>query len=538
MTRWVLFFALSILLYWPSLTGQFILDDWAYIIENTFLTEAELPFRFWTQLQQADFWPMSYTVYWTLWKLFGENTLPYHLTSLFLHSWNAWLLTELLVEYEIAFPWLGGLLFLAHPIQVQAVAWIFQLKTLLSTTFFLLAWRSLLRRTEIRSWVWFLCSLLSKTSSVIFPGILLAHFIFKRKQPTRRQLGLISMSSALALTFSGITIYVNHQNYLSRGVSTWDAETFERVMVVAQNFWFYVKSIFAPLPRIFIHPKTMPDPSQLVDWFPLILLSGWIFFLLWRAWLARQRDLYRMSAFGMAIYLIGLLPALGFVNIPYMKFSFVADHWTYLAMLGVPFAILPLLSLFTRFRFALPVFATATVGTLGIITWNQAALYRHEDLLLQDTLQKNPNSSFAWYCFGVSRYRFQHSDEGEKAFAKAYSLSPGETMASYNLAAIYVNRYEFDRAIPALVESIRWYPLYPSSYKTLGQIYEYQHKIDQAFQTYQAALNLHAMDLHLWSPDLFTEICRAHKTPAYQSYSTRYFSPGHYPALNECVKSL
>ena len=175
-------FAIALVIYLPSVRGPFVSDDRIYLTQNpqvqSVTVENLLQILDPTgdlSLRVANYAPLHLLGHMAEWAFFGESTLPYHLVNVALHALVAVLLIGLLRESSIPPRWalLGGALFLVHPANVEAVAWISQLKTLLAMALLLLA-LSLRRRRPVMGAVAFVLSLLAKAlAAVALPVALL-----------------------------------------------------------------------------------------------------------------------------------------------------------------------------------------------------------------------------------------------------------------------------------------------------------------------------------------------------------------------------
>ena len=140
----VLWAAATILLvgvYYPALHGEFVSDDFIYIVKNSWIHHLDLaslreildpwggPASF-----TANFAPVILLLYALQWALFGANPLGYHLTNIGLHALVSVSLVPLLRRAGVApqAALFGAALFLLHPANVEAVAWVSQEKTLVA----------------------------------------------------------------------------------------------------------------------------------------------------------------------------------------------------------------------------------------------------------------------------------------------------------------------------------------------------------------------------------------------------------------------
>ncbi|MGA3269104.1 MAG: hypothetical protein ABSE16_20100, partial [Verrucomicrobiota bacterium] len=148
--QWLAGFALAaitLLAYLPVWHAGFIWDDDAYVTANPLLTAPDGLRRIWFTLDSpSQYFPLTYT--WLRFErgLWGLHPAGYHGMNLLLHTANALLLWRLLKRLALPGAWLAAALFALHPVQVESVAWVSELKNVLMLFFYLLA---------VRAWVAF-----------------------------------------------------------------------------------------------------------------------------------------------------------------------------------------------------------------------------------------------------------------------------------------------------------------------------------------------------------------------------------------------
>ncbi len=125
--------------YLPAIHGDFILDDTLYVTNNRLNTQADGLQRIWFTLESRDYWPVTYSALWWQWREWGRNPTGYHVVNLVLHIVSALLVWSLLRKLAIPGAFLAALIFTVHPVNVESVAWISQLKGLLAVNFFLIS---------------------------------------------------------------------------------------------------------------------------------------------------------------------------------------------------------------------------------------------------------------------------------------------------------------------------------------------------------------------------------------------------------------
>src|SRR5437660_8073178 len=176
--------AWTIFAYWPAWHGGFIWDDDRYVTHNHLLTAPDGLRRIWFSLDApSQYFPLAYTVLRIERSLWDLQPAGYHWVNIFLHLGNALLVWRILWRLKVPGAWLAAGIFALHPVQVESVAWISELKNVLMGFFFLLTlltWieyvdsRSKQRRiVYVAAHVYYLLSLFSKSIPCILPATLL-----------------------------------------------------------------------------------------------------------------------------------------------------------------------------------------------------------------------------------------------------------------------------------------------------------------------------------------------------------------------------
>lgn len=404
---------------------------------------------YWTTRPQADFYyyPVTTTVWGILARFFafkneqGWVTLywPFHLVSIVVHSLSAvviFLILHRLFERPLS-AFIGALLFALHPVQVETVAWASGLKDLLCGLFSFLSILQYIRSRQATSTrsaavaytlatVCFVLAALSKPTAVILPLIIAGLDLLvlnARALELLKRLGpwLLAAIAFAILNASFLQTPVPHQPPL-----------WARPLIAGDALAFYLVKLIIPLPLA-------PDYGRI----PPRALEQWTIYIAWAIpvvfaiilFLAR-RQFPRLAAAGL-IFLIGLLPTLGFVPFAFQEYSTVADHYLYIPMLGVAIAAAWLLDRYRNIA-ALGIAAAALV-VLAALTIRQATVWRTEGGLWQHTLRVNPRSVAALNNLGLAFASAGREDLAAAHFSQALKLRPEFTQARRNLDA-YVNQ--------------------------------------------------------------------------------------------------
>src|SRR5207247_9633401 len=187
----LLLLALILIAYAQVFRAGFIWDDESHLTRNPCVV-GPLGFKeIWTSTQ-AVYYPLVLTTFWVLHKVVGLNPLPFHLLNIFLHAASAILLWRVLEVLRVRGAWLGAALWALHPITVQSVAWVTELKNTQSCRFSLLSILFFLRAEEDRKieprklrWLFalsllsFILAITSKPATVMLPVLLVMCLLWR-----------------------------------------------------------------------------------------------------------------------------------------------------------------------------------------------------------------------------------------------------------------------------------------------------------------------------------------------------------------------
>ncbi len=252
---------------------------------------------------------------------------------------------------------------------------------------------------------------------------------------------------------------------------------------------FYLGKLFWPADLTFIYPRWHVDPA---DWQQYLFPAAAIL-LVAVAWMLRGR---RRGPLAALLFFIGtLFPVLGFCNVYPFIYSFVADHFQYLASLGViALASAGVALLLDRRRMwgrpAGHAVCFVPLAILAVLTWRQSGMYADLDALYETTLERNPECWMAHINLGnllASRGRI---DEAIVHYRQALDIKPDYAEAYKNLGDVLAKLHRFDEAIARYREALRLKPDYAETYCNLGNALLALGRIDEAVACYGEALRI------------------------------------------------
>jgi tetratricopeptide (TPR) repeat protein len=509
----LLLLAATVIAYEPAWHAGFIWDDDDYIIKNKLLTAPDGLKRIWFSLDSpSQYFPLTYTTFRIERGLWGLNPTGYHWVNILLHATNALLLWRLLRRLNIPGAWLAAALFALHPVQVESVAWITERKNVLSLFFSLLtmrAWLAFVDARGGRAWLHYGLSLgcyalalSSKTTVCTLPAAMLLVLWLKNGVIPWRRVAQVVPFLLLAAGMGLVTIWWERYRQGTQG-ELFSIGLIDRILIASRAIWFYLGKLVWPAnltfsyPRWTIHPT---DPLSYVWLLALGLMAGTI----WRV----RRVAGRGPEVAALFFGVTLLPTSGLIMLWTFVWSFVADHYQYIACIGpLTLAASALTLAAGRFQGKLrllgPALGGALLLVLGVLTWQQCTTYRDLDTLWRTTIARNPDSWLARYNLGILLTEKNQVQEATAQFQKTVELRPDHVMAQYNLGALLLYSGHVEEAIARLDIALKLDPRHPLVHRKLGDAMMREGKVDEAIAHYQTAL------------EVYTNFTDAHRNLAY-----------------------
>jgi len=431
-----LLFSVLFLVYFPALRGLYLWDDGRHVPNRpSFYTRTGLGLIWTQQGYTQQYYPLTFTTVWVEHHLWGGRPLGYHLVTLFFHGCNAILVALLLAELGFPAAWWVAFLFALHPIQVESVAWMTELKNTQSTFFYLLALLMLMRQRRplhyVLAFLFYLCALASKTVSCTLPAVALILLWYRKDRVEKNDiLGLVPFFGAglcLALITSDF-----EKNILGAVGPAWDFSGYEHLLIAGRAFWFYVGKLFWPYPLNFTYPLW---DAHHFKW-PNVFFPVTVIVLFAALWVERRRRGKGPLA-AVAIFAACLAPALGFVHLYPMRYSFVADHFQYQA--GISMIALSVSAIWRLRRQARAAVLAVLCGIFGLLTWSRAHVFRDPETLYRDILSKNPNCLMAMDNLVVTLIFDGNIPEARVIVAKSLRMRPDDMDAQMQMGYLRLN---------------------------------------------------------------------------------------------------
>ena len=521
--------ALTAVAYGPAYRADFIWDDDDYVTDNAALDTLGGLVRIWTVPGAVpQYYPLTFTSFWLEHQVFGDAPFGYHVTNVALHALNAVLVWLVLVRLGIPGAWLAAAIFAVHPVHVESVAWVTERKNVLSGACYLGALLAALafasgshdqerRRYGLLVVGLFVAALLSKTVTCSLPVILLLLAWWRDGRIARRELVAASPLLGVGIALALVTIWMERTHVGATG-ALFDLSPWQRLLIAGRALWFYGATLVWPHPLSFVYPRWTVDAGIWWQWVPPLAAAA----VLAGLWLARDR-IGRAPFTAAAGFALTLTPALGFIDVYPMRYTFVADHYQYLASL---FVIAPAAAAFTiagrRLGDLAPAAAVPVLALLAALTWRHATVLAGPETLWRDVIAKDPTGTMARINLGMWLHGEGRTEEAADALGdalrlepddgevhgnlgivlaslgrrdgarahleRALALTPGSAQAHSNLGNLLAGEGRLDDAAAHYLEAIRIRPDYADALNNLANVLVQQGKTDEAIARYEAAL--------------------------------------------------
>lgn len=507
----------TFIVYIPAMRSGYIWDDDDYVTNNTTLRNLNGLKRIWFEIGAVpQYYPLVHTTFWIEYHLWGLNPLGYHVVNVMLHILNAILLWLILRGLKIPGSWMAAAIFAIHPVNVESVAWITERKNVLSGFFYLSAilaylkfsklsmssmdtgksTAALVNQTEIlvsnkNNWkyyvialVLYVCALLSKTVTSSLPVVILLLLWWKQEKLNIRDIVPTVPFFIVGAGLAAVTIWMEKHHVGASGAE-WSLTFVDRCLVAGRALCFYAGKLFYPSKFTFIYPRW--DINAGLWWqylFPTAVFS--VLIVLWTL----RKMIGKSPLVAVLFFTITLFPALGFIDVYPMRYSYVADHFQYLANIGlivlsvseigIVFEQFELWQKYLKYLISILVFLA-----LAILTHQQAQIYENVETLWRDTISKNPSAWMAHNNLGFLLVKSNKYEEAEKKYRDAIRINPNFAEVHNNLGILLYNFKRYEEAEKEYRDAIRIKPNYTDVHNNLGVLLYNLNKYDEAEKEYK-----------------------------------------------------
>ena len=492
----------TMLAYQPAWNGGFIWDDDEYVTNNKLLTAPDGLRRIWFSLDSpSQYFPLVYTTFRIEHELWGLNPAGYHWVNLLLHVANALLVWRVLVRLNVPGGWLAAAIFALHPVQVESVAWITERKNVLMGFFFLLtllAWTAFVDERTKRPWrfyglalILYVLALSAKTTACTLPAALLLILWLQKKSINWERILQIAPFFLLGLGIGLVTVWWERYHQGTR-MAVLALGPVERILVASRAVWFYLGKLIWPSNLTFIYPRWTIVSTHSLAYAWLLAGAGLcavVYFV--------RRYVGRGVEVAAAFFVATLSPVLGFIMLFTFRYTFVADHYQYLASIGpIALASAGVASLAGAFKGSRQLIlgtALCVIVTLAVLTWRQSAMYGDIESLWRTTLVRNPACWMAYNNLGnVLLSQANRIPEAMDLFKQSLRINPDNAEACYNLGNALFLTGRTSEAIDQYKQAMGIFPNFAKAHNNLGNALFQTGRTSEAIDEYEQALRINS----------------------------------------------
>jgi protein O-mannosyl-transferase len=473
--------SITVVVYWPVLHAGFIWDDDSHVTRADLRTIRGL-WRIWFEPGATQqYYPFLHSAFWIEYAAWKETAFAYHLTNVLLHGTVAWLLYNLLRRLSVSGALFAAFGFALHPVCAESVAWISEQKNTLSAVFYLasaLAYIRFDRDRQVGSYalacVLFGCALATKTVTATLPAALLVILWFKQGRLSWKS-NILPLVPFLGLgAAAGLVTALVERIYIGAKGAVFELSLAGRLLVSGRAVLFYLGKIFWPFHLTFIYRRWEIDDHAVGQY----VYPAAVGVLLAAFYVIRGRTRGPLAA--ALLYVGTLFPALGFINVYPFIYSYVADHFQYLAAAvanaatAAAFESIPFSASLTRgARLAIATGAAFALIGLAYLTRQKCLQYSDNETLWGATLAENPDCGIALGNLAAILEKEGHFDQAIAKYKAVLKLKQfGATAeAHYNLAcALVAEPGRSDEAIAEFEEALKMRPDYAEAQDGLGTV--------------------------------------------------------------------
>jgi tetratricopeptide (TPR) repeat protein len=488
----------TFMLYMGGIQNAFTnMDDDFYIIKNPYLRDFS-----WHGIKAifSSFYTGNYHPFTTLihlfeFQLFALNPLPYHLISILIHLVNTYLVYKLvdkLTGKKIAAA-LISLLFGIHPMHVESVAWVSELKDVLYTMFYLLSLMAYLNYSEkgykmkqyLICLLLFIVSLLSKSAAVTLPVLLIAIDLFKGRKINAKSLLEKTPFLLLSITFGIVAILSQRSegsiNDLSNGFNILD-----RVFLLTYAISFYLIKLFVPFGLSAMHYFPVKSTGGFLPWEYYLSLP----FVLFIVWLIMRKTSFRKeTVFGVFFFLIAISVMLQILSV---GSAITSERYTYVAYIGLFLVLYYWMEDLVRKQYQNIIIGVVSVFIIvfSVQTYARVGVWKNSEILFSNIIEKYPDVYLTYWMRGNFRNTMNQQQGALEDYNKTIELNPTYEDAYFNRGVVNDLLGYKKSAIEDYNKSIKLKANYPDAFDNRGWVYFQLKDTTKAIADYYKAIEL------------------------------------------------
>ena len=490
---------LTFLLFYNTLTNNFVnLDDSGYIKDNPDIKSlsAKNIAAIFSSFYNANYHPFTTLSYAIEYNLFGLNAKPYHFVNLCIHLLNTFMVFRLIkkISGKIEVAAITALFFAIHPMHVESVAWISERKDLLYSFFFICGLSTYYdyiyatankNKLYIYTILLFLCSLMSKSTAIIFPLMLLIFDYYFRRGWKKKVLFEKIPFFILSLVFGVITILSQKSAGAINADLMPEYNLLQRFFVVCFTTSYYIVKLFLPFNLAVLHfaPAELPYYYYLSPLFLLLLA-----FLVYRS-----RTLKRELIFGLLFYLAGVSLTSQIIPVGY---TVVSERYSYIPYIGLFFIIgcfyaaVQNKNYFVKLKPVINYLLAGITLFFIIITFQRNKVWQNSINLFTDLVKKYPDQAQAHFVLAKNLIDVPDLNAGLSSINRAIELDPKMPESYFYRGNIYYGQVNYAAALNDYLKAIELNPAYSEAYYNIGVVYNTTNRFQESIEPLTKAISI------------------------------------------------
>ncbi len=498
---------LTVILFSNSIKNDFVdLDDPQYIKNNyviknlssenikTIFTSCKQPFSV------GNYHPLTTLANAVEYKLWGLKPARFHAVNLFFHILNVILVFFFiyLLTGKMWVPAIVSLLFAIHPMHVESVSWISELKDVMYSFFYLGALISyiyyLRNKSQVKfliiCFILFVLSLLSKSAAVSLPLLLLLLDYYKNRNFKTPVFTEKIPFFIMSFIFGIVAITSQKSAGAVRDLNA-EFSLIERIFVVCYSTMFYVIRMFAPVKLSALHPY----PERINGMLPAEYYIAPVFVLLLIFLIYKAKKHKQLLIFGTLFFLITISLVLQVIPVGQ---AVVAERYSYIPYIGLFLIIAQISSYYYKEKPKIRPLLYAILGIyivfFSVTTWNRNKVWANSTTLFDDVIKNNSNVSLAYNNKAVAEFNAQDYAGAIKDYDKAIELRPRHPNAYCNRGAAKYNLQDYEGALKDFNKALEIDPTYAEAYKNRGVLYYRAKNYAESVNDYTQAIKYNPTD--------------------------------------------
>jgi Flp pilus assembly protein TadD len=326
---------------------------------------------------------------------------------------------------------------------------------------------------------------------VTLPAALLAVLWWKRGRiGWKRDVAPLVPFFAIGIISGVFTMWVERRFIIGVAGGEFNLAFIDRCLIAGRAVWFYLYMLLWPTNLIFIYPRWHIDAAAVWQYlFPAAFLLAAVLF-----WKLRNRTRAPMAV--LLYFAVTLFPALGFFNVYPFRYSFVADHFQYLASIGPMAAAAAIIVQGTGLlqerlrRPTLRLFCGMLLSVLFLLSWKQSGMFSDAETLYRTTVARNDNCWWAHNNLGLLLTDMGRTDEALAHYLKVLEINPNDIETHNNLGVFLEKMGRPDEALAHYRKALEINPNHAEAHNNLGVLLEKMGRPGEASAHYRKAMEI------------------------------------------------